>query len=1212
VQSGALPKYAWFVKNRFFLDGCRVLAPMVYAHHVACPRCRSETRPGQKFCAECGLALSTACPNCGTPYEGNPKFCAECGTPLAEAATQPAATPQPARSEPAAERRYVTVLFGDLVGFTTIAEQQDPEAVRDLLSRYFEVAREVIEGYGGSVEKFIGDAVMAVWGAPVAREDDAERAVRAGLELVSRVTKISSGGQQLAMRVGVLSGEAAVVPGRVGEGMVAGDIVNTASRLQSVAPPGVVLVGEPTQQATSAAIAFEPAGDQLLKGKQAPVPAWRALRVVARVGGEGRDQGLEPPFVGRDEELRLLKEQLHAAEREAKLRMVAVSGQAGIGKSRLVWELEKYLDGLAGQTYYLHQGRSPSYGEGVSFWALGEMVRQRARIAEAEDQASTRAKLKATLADFIADPEERRWLEPALGGLLGIDEANWQAREQLFSAWRTFFERISDRGPVVMTFEDLQWADSGLLDFIEHMLEWAHDKPILIVTLARPELLERRPNFGLGHRSFVAMHLEPLPDEAMRELVAGLVPALAQVDLERIVERAEGVPLYAVETVRALADAGHLVRSGSAYELVGELPQLAVPPSLRALIASRLDALDDDDRRLLQDASVVGQVFSAPALAALATRSPDEIDARLRELAHKELVSLETDPRSPERGKYRFTQGLIREICYGTLSKRERRARHLAAAHYFDTLGDDELAGALASHYLEAYRAAPEGDEGAAVAAQARVALRAAADRAARLHSHAQAVAYYEQAMAVTFDEEDLSDLRTRAARSAWTAGQLAKAEEQMRAAIAWDEQHGSKQHGAELAGELAAWLLEASRIDEGMQMLSEALSRLPAEAEATTVLLEGQLARGYCFRGLGEEGLAAVSHALETAERLHIGPPTLQLLITKSWALSLLGRFRESVALLIGAMELADEEDDLFARNRARFNLSSYLTIDDPHRSLQLAREGLAIGEQYGLAIPIASMTGNAASAALMIGAFDEVLRLEAGIGAMHTSLSTFIHGVAAVALALRGDMKLAREKMASVEEQVATAASEQDVAELRYEQAVIALAQARLADARRLGHESRDAYLAQGSLAIVLSGHAAALQADLDALREDLDWLSEYEVLANWLTWATRGLEAGALALEGRTDEAALLYRQVIDEWRRQDLRLDLALTLLERAWLLGDADPDAAAGRDEAQQLFAAMGADTLIARLDAGRAGRGRRAAVTAGRATPRTGAAAGQR
>ena len=540
---------------------------------MPCSRCGAETRPGQKFCAECGHALSSTCPNCGTPYDGSPKFCAECGFSLgSQMAAAPAATAQVGAGQaelPAAERRYVSVLFADLVGFTQLSEQQDPEEVRDLLSRYFDDARQVIDGYGGTVEKFIGDAVMAVWGAPVAREDDPERAVRAALELVDRVRGLSLGDQRLFLRAGVLSGEAAVTPGRTEEGMVAGDLVNTASRLQSVAPSGVVLVGESTYTATRAAVAYEHAGEQLLKGKRAPVAAWQALRVVARVGGEGREEGLEPPFVGRDEEIRQLKDQLHAAEREQKLRMVSITGQAGIGKSRLIWELEKYLDGLAGpKLYYWHQGRTPSYGEGIAFWALGEMVRRRARIAEGEEEASTREKLRMTLDEFVPDRQERRWLEPALGALLGIDEADWAAREQLFSAWRIFFERIADRGPTILVFEDLQWADAGLLDFIDHLADWTRDRPILIVTLARPELLERRPNFGMGHRALAALHLEPLSSDAMAELLRGLVPELGDADTQRIVERAEGVPMYAVEMVRALADGGYLSRRGDIFELV--------------------------------------------------------------------------------------------------------------------------------------------------------------------------------------------------------------------------------------------------------------------------------------------------------------------------------------------------------------------------------------------------------------------------------------------------------------------------------------------------------------------------------------------------------------------------------------------------------------------------------------------------------------------
>ncbi len=293
------------------------------------------------------------------------------------------------RSAPVAERRVVTILFADLVGFTTLSEGRDSEAVRELLTRYFDVARDVIERYGGTVEKFIGDAVMAVWGAPVAHEDDAERGVRAGLELVDAIRTIDPG---LQARAGVLTGEAAVTLGATNQGMVAGDLVNTASRLQSAAAPGTVLVGEATQRAASGAISFELAGEHNLKGKDAPVAAWVALRVVAQRRGLGRGDRLEAPFVGRDAELRLLKDLFHATSRERRVRLVSITGVAGIGKSRLAWEFLKYVDGVVEPVLW-HNGRSPSYGEGVTFWALGEMVRARAGLAETDDDETTRLRV---------------------------------------------------------------------------------------------------------------------------------------------------------------------------------------------------------------------------------------------------------------------------------------------------------------------------------------------------------------------------------------------------------------------------------------------------------------------------------------------------------------------------------------------------------------------------------------------------------------------------------------------------------------------------------------------------------------------------------------------------------------------------------------------------------------------------------------------------
>ncbi len=426
-----------------------------------CGSCGAPNEAGRKFCLQCGTRLIAGCPTCGTPNTPGARFCGECGSTLAAsdgAAPVSADTAASSAAGPTSERRLVSVLFADLVGFTAISESRDAEDVRELLNGYFETCREVVERYGGAVEKFIGDAVMAVWGAPVAREDDAERAVRAALDLVDAVVRLreEAGVPGLALRAGVLTGEAAVTLGATGMGMVAGDMVNTASRLQSVAPPGTVLVGEATRRAASDAITFEPAGEQLLKGKEAPVPAFRALRVVAKRGGVGRSERLEPPFVGRDSELRLIKDFFHATARDRGVRLVSVMGQAGIGKSRLAWEFHKYLDGLTELAYW-HQGRSPSYGDGVSFWALGEMVRMRAGIGEGDDAETTRARLSETLHQFVPDAAERQSLEGPLLQLLGVADAHGRERSELFSAWRTFFERLAEakhgchglRGPAV-------------------------------------------------------------------------------------------------------------------------------------------------------------------------------------------------------------------------------------------------------------------------------------------------------------------------------------------------------------------------------------------------------------------------------------------------------------------------------------------------------------------------------------------------------------------------------------------------------------------------------------------------------------------------------------------------------------------------------------------------------------------------------------------
>ena len=467
----------------------------------------------------------------------------------------------------ATERRLVSVLFADIVGFTPLSETRDPEEVREFLTRYFDTCRRLITLYGGTLEKFIGDAVMAVWGTPTAQEDDAERAVRAALDLVRAVAEMGAeaGIPDLAARAGVLTGEAAVTVGAEGQGMVAGDLVNTASRIQSLAAPGSVLVGEATRRATDAAVVYEDVGTHEVKGKAEPIRVWRAGRVVAAVGGALKSTGLEPPFVGRDRELRVVKELFHASADDRKAHLVSVVGIAGIGKSRLSWEFYKYVDGLANRMYW-HRGRSLAYGEGVTYWALAEMVRMRAGIREGEEPASAQAKLERTLDEHARDGQEREWLLPRLAHLLGLEEREAREREDLFAAWRVFFERLAEASPTVLVFEDLQWADRALLDFIAYLLEWSRSHRLFVMALARPEVEERAPGWAATRRNSTSLYLEPLSMEAMEALITGLVPGLPDEIREQILARAEGVPLYGEKVTiaphwpRALATA-RLVRS---------------------------------------------------------------------------------------------------------------------------------------------------------------------------------------------------------------------------------------------------------------------------------------------------------------------------------------------------------------------------------------------------------------------------------------------------------------------------------------------------------------------------------------------------------------------------------------------------------------------------------------------------------------------------
>jgi class 3 adenylate cyclase/tetratricopeptide (TPR) repeat protein len=916
-----------------------------------CSNCGAENETGRKFCGECGAPLARRCPSCNSPNPPTVKFCGECGASLASS-TEAALPPQPQ-----AERKLVSVLFADLVGFTTLSEGRDAEEVRELLSRYFETARAVIGRYGGTVEKFIGDAVMAVWGAPIAQEDDAERAVRAALDLVDAVQGLGLevAAPNLSARAGVLTGEAAITLGADGQGMVAGDLVNTASRVQSVAESGQVLVGASTKRATEGGIDYADAGKHEMKGRAEAVALWRATRVAGLLGGTLRSSTIEPPFVGRDRELRLVKQLFHSTSDDRRPQLVSVIGVGGIGKSRLVWEFEKYIDGLAADAWW-HRGRCLSYGDGVAFWALAEMVRGRAGILEDEESDTARPKLRATLEEHLASPDERRFVEPRLAHLLSLEEAPSGDQENLFAAARILFERVAQTGPTVLVFEDIHWADSALLDFIEYLLEWSRDLPIFILTLARPELMERQPTWGAGKRNFISIALDPLSADSMETLIKGPVPGLPDEVRERILARAEGVPFYAVETVRMLLDRGLLVRDEAGFVLTGEVESLDVPETLQALIAARLDGLAPDERRVVQDAAVLGRTFTLRGLASVSGVAEGELQSLLEALVRKEIFSLLADPLSPERGQYGFIQDLVKKVAYDTVSRRERKTRHLAAAAYLRSLGDDDdVVEVIAAHYLDAYLVDPNDIDADDVKAEARTMLVRAGERAASLGANSEAETHFARAADLADTPLSEAELRERAGVAAgMLAGGKTKATEHLERAMALFEAEGATHPTARISARLAESMWDRGRHAEALGTMDRAFEALAEEQpDADFATLAAQLGRFMFFAGDIETALQRTETALTVSEALLLMETLSQALNTKAVILSSLGRNREAAALIGEAIALAVEHDKPSAALRAYYNLSDLQTrldrfeeaVDTIGRATDLARR---VGNRY------------------------------------------------------------------------------------------------------------------------------------------------------------------------------------------------------------------------------------------------------------------------
>lgn len=626
-----------------------------------------------RFCVECGEALGLSCPHCGQALPGPVRFCPACGTALSTTAA------------PEEQRKVVSILFADLVGFTSRSETNDPEDVRATLREYHGTVKNTVESFGGIVEKFVGDAVMAVFGAPVARGDDAERAVRAALAIPAAIDALNRAqpGIDLQVRVAVNTGEAVVTmdarPGE-GEAMVAGDVVNTAARLQTAAPVGRVLVGEGTYLTTKRAIRYEPVEPIQAKGKREPVTAWLALEPLAASTGRA---GAETHFVGREPELDLLRDVWDRAAGEQRPHIVTLLGESGIGKTRLASELADRVERSGGRAFHV---RSLPYALSAGYEAFGQLVKEAADIYASDSGEVAREKLEAAIDRLGLGGAD---LSQPLSVFAGAAETPAGDRRELFDAARRFIEALARERQTLVVFEDIHWAHPSMLDLIQYLAARTREARLVFLALARPELLDLRPEWGGGLAASTTMRLDPLSAEQSHALALRLLSRLSPEAAERIEATAQGNPLFIQEWAAWVQEAG---RRG-----------LELPITVRAMIAARLDALPKNESQVLYDASVIGKDFWVGALARLSPGGMD-LDQLIDSLEARDLIRAEPDSKIEGDREYSFRHILIRDVAYETLTRAGRRERHEAVARFIEETvpNTDANAAILAHHWRQA------------------------------------------------------------------------------------------------------------------------------------------------------------------------------------------------------------------------------------------------------------------------------------------------------------------------------------------------------------------------------------------------------------------------------------------------------------------------------------------------------------------------------
>ncbi|MGZ4337227.1 MAG: adenylate/guanylate cyclase domain-containing protein [Gaiellaceae bacterium] len=1122
----------------------------------------------------------TVCPSCGKENPEGFAFCGYCTAPLTE---QPTPVVE--------ERKIVSVLFCDLVGFTAASEQQDPEDVRARIRPYHARLRAEIERYGGTVEKFVGDAVMAVCGAPVAHEDDAERAVRAGLRILESITELNEAdpGLGLQVRIGINTGEAVVAVGaraERGEGLVTGDVVNTAARIQTVAPVNGIAVSEQTYRTTSHVFEYEPLAPVSVKGKGEALLLWQANAVRDRFGRDSA-RGYQTPFVGRELEKPLLIGTFERAAQQRSVQLVTIVGEPGVGKSRLAAELFAYIDAKP-ELITWRQGRCLPYGEGITFWALGEIVKGEADILESDSVDVAAAKLEA-----VVSPEEteRQWLLQRLAPLVGIEASSPAERQELFTAWRRFLEGLAATRATVLVFDDLHWADEALLAFLEYLAEWSQGVPLLVLCTARPELYERRPGWGAGQRNAHTINLSPLSDQETAQLVAHLITSRSlSAELQQaILERAGGNPLYAEEFARLLAD--------RALDANGEgLEESELPESVQALIAARLDTLTPERKSLLQDAAVLGKVFWLGALAEIGGRDAGELEVALHDLARKELVRPTRTSSVEGETEYSFWHLLVRDVAYSQIPRVERTRRHRAAAAWIERHAGErieDLAEVLAHHYLQALELAEAaGDPGQVeeLAPSARHFLALAGERALGLDT-AQAEARLARALELTSpDDDDRPELLVRWADAAFQGGRPREAAEAVEEALTFLRARGEIEAAAralQLGSRVSLRLVDGRYV----ALAAEAVAVLEQQPPgAALVAAYEQLANAQCIAGAYPQAIEAADLASNLTEMLDLPDPA-RALGYRGFSRFYLGdadgllEMEQALALLV---ERGAGRDAAILQNNLA--LARY-PLQGPALSLAAFEKAIAFCDERGLAEPASTLESNCPGLLAELGRLDEALERAARLasalelsGNRHPLIE--LRSVELAARVARGQ----HDTSAAAADWLVETSRTSDAADM----VVLALAPAAAAALAAGRPETTSALLGEleqspgtretsyyaRQLPVMLRTAFAAGDATL-AKRLTDGFQPRYPLDEH----ALRAARAQLTEQVGDRDRAATLYAAAAAGWQEFGNVPERAYALLGQGRCLHAlAQPEAEQPLEEAQKLFSAMGYEPALAETE----------------------------